>query len=143
LLATGFLRNHKITEEGGVIDENTACSTISTKRKQLQKGCSPSLQNVRNATIINMILYRRKKFYQFLAFFHSSKEKGVDGGFSDGTFSKNPIMEITDKEVKTIFSFINKPDTGHSQVICDGEIWIRFEKRLSLTVVLMTNLPMK
>jgi hypothetical protein len=122
LLATGFLRNHKITEEGGVIPEEYRMQYHIDKTKTLTKGVLALTAECAQCHDHKYDPISQKEYYQFLAFFNSSKEKGVDGGFSDGNFSKNPIMEITEKEVKTIFSFINKPDTGVVRLSVMGEL---------------------
>jgi hypothetical protein len=122
LLATGFLRNHKITEEGGVIDEEYRMQYHIDKTKTLTKGLLALTAECAQCHDHKYDPISQKEYYQFLAFFNSSKEKGVDGGFSDGNFSKNPIMEINAKEVKTIFSFINAPDTGVVRLSVMGDM---------------------
>ena len=56
ILATGFFRNHKYTEEGGVIDEEYRIEYLLDKTKTFSKGIIGYYRsNVRNATIINTI----------------------------------------------------------------------------------------
>jgi hypothetical protein len=64
----------------------------------------------------------QKDYYRLFAFFNSTKEVGFEGDVSQSKPAKNPKMEITDSDVKTIFSFINKKDTGTMTISVMGEM---------------------
>jgi hypothetical protein len=75
LLATGFNRNHKITEEGGVIDEEYRVSYVTDRTNTFGKGLLSVTWSVRIAMIINTILFRKKNTTRF-AFLTRLKKKG-------------------------------------------------------------------
>ena len=68
ILATGFFRNHKYTEEGGVIDEEYRIEYLLDKTKTFGKGILGLPLNVPNVTITNMILSNKKIITHCLPF---------------------------------------------------------------------------
>jgi hypothetical protein len=63
----------------------------------------------------------QKDYYSMLAFFNNTKEEGYEGDVSVSKPAKNPVMKITDADVKNILHFINKKDTGDMMVSVMGE----------------------
>ena len=117
ILATGFNRNHKITEEGGVIDEEyrveyvvDRTNTFGTAMIGMTIACAQCHDHKYDPV-------SQKEFYQLTAFFNSIKEVGLEstvGGHE--TFAKNPRMDITQEDLKGILGFLNQSDTAGLQV---------------------------
>ncbi len=117
ILATGFNRNHKITEEGGVIDEeyrlmyvDDRTSTFSRSMLAMTVECAKCHDHKYDPIL-------QKEYYQLSAFFNNIKEVGLESTVGGPeTFAKNPRMQITNEDVKTTLAFINKQDTGKLEV---------------------------
>lgn len=117
ILATGFNRNHKITEEGGVIDEeyrlmyvDDRTSTFSRSMLAMTVECAKCHDHKYDPIL-------QKEYYQLSAFFNNIKEVGLESTVGGPeTFAKNPRMQITNEDVRTTLAFINKQDTGKLEV---------------------------
>lgn len=117
ILATGFNRNHKITEEGGVIDEeyrlmyvDDRTSTFSRSMLAMTVECAKCHDHKYDPIL-------QKEYYQLSAFFNNIKEVGIESTVGGPeTFAKNPRMQITNEDVRTTLAFINKQDTGKLEV---------------------------
>ena len=69
LLATGFNRNHKITEEGGVIDEEYRDKLCYRPHQYFWQGHAWALHwNAPIATIINSTLFRKRNITRYFRF---------------------------------------------------------------------------
>ena len=121
ILATGFFRNHKYTEEGGIIEEEYRIEYLLDKNKTYGKGILGVTLECANATTINTILYRRLIITRCSPFFNNTKELGFEGDVSVSKPAKNPLLKLTDEDVKNTLSFINKTDTGTLTVSVMGE----------------------
>lgn len=122
ILATAFLRNHKYTEEGGIIPEEYRIEYNLDKTKTYTKGILALTAECAQCHSHKYDPISQKDYYQMFAFFNNSKESGFEGDVSQSKPSKNPKMTLTDKEVKSILSFINKKDTGSLTVSVMGEL---------------------
>ena len=60
--------------------------------------------------------FKQKDYYSLLAFFNNTKEKGYEGDVSQSKPAKHPLINISDADIKTVLSFINKKDTGNMTV---------------------------
>ncbi len=116
ILATGFNRNHKITQEGGVIDEeyrveyvNDRTSTFGKSFLALTFECSKCHDHKYDPI-------SQKDYYSTYAFFNQVPEKGLFGTI-DASFADPPNMQITSTDVKKILRFINKKDTSAVDVM--------------------------
>ncbi|MFT4017669.1 MAG: PSD1 and planctomycete cytochrome C domain-containing protein [Agriterribacter sp.] len=117
ILATGFNRNHKITEEGGVIDEEyrveyviDRTNTFGTAMLGMTIACAQCHDHKYDPV-------SQKEFYQLSSFFNSIKEVGLEstvGGHE--TFAKNPRMDVTQEDLNGVLSFLNRSDTAGLQV---------------------------
>lgn len=122
LLATGFNRNHKITEEGGVIDEEYRVQYVTDRTNTLGKAL---LAVTLECAVCHDHKYdpvSQKEYYQVSAFFNNIKEVGIEsvvGG--PETYAKKPLMEITNEDVKSILKFVNKQDTNKLIVSIMGD----------------------
>lgn len=122
LLATGFNRNHKITEEGGVIDEEYRVEYVSDRTNSFAKAFLGVTMECAHCHDHKYDPFSQQEYYQLYAFFNNVKEVGLEsvvGG--PETFAKKPYMEISNAEVKDVLSFINKPDTNRLIVSVMGD----------------------
>lgn len=125
ILATGFNRNHKITEEGGIIDEEYRVMYVSDRTDLLGKGLLGVTFECARCHDHKYDPFYQKEYYQLYAFFNNVKESGIEsvvGG--PETYAKKPFIEITDDDLKGILNFINKPDTSQLIVSVMGDLVI-------------------
>lgn len=125
ILATGFFRNHKYTEEGGVIPEEYRMEYLFDKTKTFTKGIQAITLECAQCHDHKYDPFSQKDYYSFLAFFNNTKEKGYEGDVSISKPAKFPILKLTDKEIKQYLSFINKKDTGLITISVMAEDTIR------------------
>ncbi|QNA46764.1 PSD1 domain-containing protein [Lacibacter sediminis] len=121
ILATGFFRNHKYTEEGGVIPEEYRVEYLVDKTKTFGKGILGITIECAQCHDHKYDPFSQKDYYSFLAFFNNTKEAGFEGDVSASKPAKNPILTISAEERKNILSFINTKDTGNLTVSVMGE----------------------
>jgi hypothetical protein len=122
ILATGFFRNHKYTEEGGVIDEEYRVEYLVDKTKTFGKGILGITIECAQCHDHKYDPFSQKEYFSLLAFFNNTKEVGYEGDVSISKPAKNPILSISDEEAKTVLRFINKKDTGTLTVSVMGEL---------------------
>ena len=120
-LATAFFRNHKYTEEGGVVPEEYRISYILDKTKTFGKGILGLTVECAQCHDHKYDPISQKDYYQLFAFFNNTKEIGYEGDVMQSKPAKKPILTISDMEAKTMLSFINKKDTGSLMVSVMGE----------------------
>ena len=113
LLATGFNRNHKITEEGGVIPEEYRTMYVTDRTDLFGKGLLGVTMECAHCHDHKYDPFSQKEYYKLFAFFNNVKEVGMESviGGPD-TYAKKPLMEICDEDVKDILAFVNKKDTN-------------------------------
>ncbi|MEP7109889.1 MAG: PSD1 and planctomycete cytochrome C domain-containing protein [Ferruginibacter sp.] len=121
ILATAFFRNHKYTEEGGVIPEEYRIEYILDKTKTFGKGILGLTVECAQCHDHKYDPISQKDYYQLFSFFNNTKEVGYEGDVSVSKPAKNPILTISDAETKSLLSFINKKDTGTLTVSVMGE----------------------
>ena len=122
ILATGFLRNHKYTEEGGVIEEEYRIEYLLDKTKTYGKGILGVTIECAQCHDHKYDPFSQKQYYEMLAFFNNTKELGFEGDVSVSKPAKNPLITISDDDIKNTLSFINKKDTGKLTVSVMGEL---------------------
>ncbi len=113
LLATGFNRNHKITEEGGIIPEEYRSMYVTDRTDLLGKAVLGVTIECAHCHDHKYDPFSQKDYYRLYAFFNNVNEFGIEsvvGG--PETYAKKPFMEITKDDLKGILSFINKTDTN-------------------------------
>jgi len=117
ILATGFNRNHKITEEGGVIDEEYRVEYVVDRTNTFGRTFLGITVECAKCHDHKFDPIKQKDFYSLSAFFNNIKEVGLESTVGGPeTFAKNPRMDITDEDVKGVLSFVNKTDTNKLQV---------------------------
>jgi hypothetical protein len=122
ILATGFLRNHKYTEEGGIIEEEYRIEYLLDKTKTYTKGLLGITLECAQCHDHKYDPFSQKDYYSVLAFFNSSKELGFEGDVSVSKPAKNPILTITAKDRADMLSFIHAKDTNAMMVSVMGEM---------------------
>jgi hypothetical protein len=127
LLATAFNRNHKITEEGGVIAEEYRVAYVVDRTNTLGKGILGITLECANCHDHKYDPLTQKEYFQLYAFFNNVSEKGVESaGARDELdtrhYAKQPMMEISNTDVEEMLTFINKPDTNRLVVSVMGDL---------------------
>jgi len=113
LLATGFNRNHKITEEGGVIPEEYRTMYVTDRTDLFGKGLLGLTLECAHCHDHKYDPFSQKEYYQVFAFFNNIKEKGIESVIGGPeTYAKKPMLEISSDEAKNVLTFINKTDTN-------------------------------
>lgn len=117
ILATGFNRNHKITEEGGVIDEEYRVQYVVDRTNTFSRSILAVTVECAKCHDHKYDPISQKDYYQLYAFFNSVNEVGLEATVGGPeTWAKNPRMQITKQDLQTTLSFINKLDTNKLEV---------------------------
>jgi hypothetical protein len=117
MLATGFNRNHKITEEGGVIDEEYRVEYVIDRTNTLSRGILGVSLECAKCHDHKYDPFTQKEYYQMSAFFNNVPEVGLESTVSGReTYAKNPRMEITKADLAGVLSYLNKTDTNKLEV---------------------------
>ncbi|UAY53706.1 PSD1 and planctomycete cytochrome C domain-containing protein [Ferruginibacter albus] len=120
VLATAFLRNHKISEEGGIIPEEYRVQYNMDKVKTYTRGILALTVECAQCHDHKYDPFSQKDYYSLFAFFNNSSEKGLEGLVGSGP-AKTPILNITDSDTKSLLMFINRKDTGLIKVSVMGD----------------------
>ncbi|MEO0338095.1 MAG: PSD1 and planctomycete cytochrome C domain-containing protein [Bacteroidota bacterium] len=115
-LATGFNRNHKITQEGGVIDEEYRIEYVTDRTNTFGKAFLGMTFECAKCHDHKYDPIPQKDYYGTFAFFNQVPEKGIYGTI-DASFADPPNIEITASDVQEILNFINQPDTNPVMVM--------------------------
>jgi len=122
LLATGFNRNHKITEEGGVIDEEYRVSYVTDRTNTFGKALLGITLECAHCHDHKYDPFSQKEYYQVYSFFNNVKEVGIQSTVGGPeTYAKRPMMQISNEDVKKVLNFINKQDTAKLIVSVMGD----------------------
>ncbi|MEZ4771579.1 MAG: PSD1 and planctomycete cytochrome C domain-containing protein [Bacteroidia bacterium] len=116
LLATGFNRNHKITQEGGVIDEEYRIEYVTDRTNTFGKAMLGLSFECAKCHDHKYDPISQKDYYSTFSFFNQVPEKGLVGTI-DASFADPPNMKITEADVADYLSFINKKDTAPVMVM--------------------------
>lgn len=109
ILATAFNRNHKITEEGGVVDEEYRVAYAMDKTNTYAKGILGITMECAQCHDHKYDPFTQKNYFGMYAFFNNSLEKGLEGLVNSGP-SKTPRLTITQEDLRGVLDFINKWD---------------------------------
>lgn len=122
LLATGFNRNHKITEEGGVVDEEYRVAYVTDRNNMFAKALIGVTMECAACHDHKYDPFSQKEYYQMSAFFNNIKEVGIESVIGGPeTYAKKPLIEISNEDVKKVLTFINKQDTNRLIVSVMGD----------------------
>ncbi|WP_421826747.1 PSD1 and planctomycete cytochrome C domain-containing protein [Larkinella sp.] len=128
LLATGFNRNHKITEEGAVDEEEYRVTYVTDRNDTFGKGLLGITLECAHCHDHKYDPFSQKEYYQLFAFFNNvdemrSKYTAIDPAVGKPeSYAKKPLMEISNDDVKSLLKFINKPDTSRLIVSVMGDL---------------------
>ncbi|MEY4627802.1 MAG: hypothetical protein RLZZ595_128, partial [Bacteroidota bacterium] len=112
LLATGFNRNHKITQEGGIIDEEYRIEYVTDRTNTFGKAFLAITLECAKCHDHKYDPVSQKDYYSMFAFFDRVPEKGLVGDISLASPGDPPNMKITTADVRSVLNFINKKDTS-------------------------------
>ncbi|GAA4296352.1 PSD1 and planctomycete cytochrome C domain-containing protein [Aestuariibaculum suncheonense] len=107
VLATGFNRNHKITQEGGVIDEEYRVEYVKDRTNTTAKALLGLTLECAQCHDHKYDPISQNEYYGFYAFFNKLDEKGR---IDYNEFPK-PNIKITSQEVEDVLSFVKLPDS--------------------------------
>jgi hypothetical protein len=117
LLATGFNRNHKITQEGGVIDEEYRIEYVTDRTNTFGKAFLALTYECAKCHDHKYDPLSQRDYYRTFAFFNQVAEKGYQGDIYSGTAADPPRLKVTTEDVQKILQFINKKDSLPVQVM--------------------------
>ncbi|MEA1786985.1 PSD1 and planctomycete cytochrome C domain-containing protein [Arenibacter sp. GZD96] len=113
VLATGFNRNHPITQEGGVIQEEYQSYYVTDRTNTLGKGILGITLECAKCHDHKYDAFSQRDYFEMYAFFNNVNEKGLQmdavQAANQKYFADAPFITITDKETADVLSFINKP----------------------------------
>ncbi len=121
LLATGFLRNHKITQEGGVIEEEYRLAYAADKTNTFGKAMLGITFECASCHDHKYDPISQKEYYATFAFFNQSIEKGFYGDVSNVSTAEPPVLIPTEEELKGVLNFINRTDADTVVSMVMGE----------------------
>ncbi len=121
ILATAFWRNHKYTEEGGVIEEEYRVTNNIDKTRTYGKAILGVTIECAQCHDHKYDPFSAKDYYQLYGFFNRSKEKGYEGDVSVSTPAKTPKLFITVADRQNILKYINTKDTNKLEVSVMGD----------------------
>ena len=121
ILATAFFRNHKYTEEGGVIPEEYRIEYLIDKTKTFGKGILGITIECAQCHDHKYDPFKQKDYYSLLAFFNNTKEVGYEGDVSVSKPAKNPLLKISDEDRHKLLNYINYSDKDTLTVSVMGE----------------------
>ncbi len=112
MLATGFNRNHKITQEGGVIDEEYRIEYASDRTNTFGRSMLALTVECAKCHDHKYDPISQKDYYSMFAFFNQVPEKGLVGDIQLASPGDPPNMKISTEDVNSVLKFINKKDTS-------------------------------
>jgi len=116
ILATAFNRNHKYTEEGGVIPEEYRVEYILDKTKTFSKAILGMTVECAQCHDHKFDPISQENYFQMYAFFNNTPEKGYEGDVSISKPAKQPIMWVEKDDLDGILDFVNHQDTSKIMV---------------------------
>lgn len=116
LLATGFNRNHKITQEGGVIDEEYRIEYVTDRTNTFGKAFLGMTFECAKCHDHKYDPISQRDYFGTFAFFDKVPEKGIFGTI-DASFADPPNMAITNEDIERELPFINKKDSTPVEVM--------------------------
>ena len=121
ILATGFNRNHPITQEGGVIQEEYRSNYVVDRTNTLGKGILGITLECAKCHDHKYDAISQKNYFEVYSFFNQVNEKGLQ---MDAVQAKNqkyfadaPYITITQEETKGVLDFINMKENEKINVM--------------------------
>ncbi|MDO9554853.1 PSD1 and planctomycete cytochrome C domain-containing protein [Rhodonellum sp.] len=125
ILATAFNRNHKYTEEGGVIEEEYRIEYILDKTNTFSKGLLGITMECAQCHDHKYDPFSQENYYQLFSFFNNTPEKGYEGDVSQSKPAKTPILWIERNDTDQLLNFVNHQDTSKLMVSVMDELETR------------------
>ncbi|PIB39420.1 PSD1 and planctomycete cytochrome C domain-containing protein [Maribacter sp. 4G9] len=111
ILATGFNRNHPITQEGGVIQEEYRTNYVLDRTNTLGKGILGLTLECARCHDHKYDAISQKDYFEMFAFFNQVDEKGLQmdavQAKNQAFFADPPFIQVSDDETDGVLSFIN------------------------------------
>lgn len=111
ILATGFNRNHPITQEGGVIQEEYRTNYVLDRTNTLGKGILGLTLECARCHDHKYDAISQKNYFELFSFFNHVNEKGLQMDAVQAAnkkyFADPPYMELNSSETEGVLSFIN------------------------------------
>jgi len=107
ILATGFNRNHKITQEGGVIDEEYRVEYVMDRTVTTSKALLGLTMECARCHNHKYDPISQKEFYEFYGFFNQVNEKGR----IEYDELPEPNITITHQVIEQSLPFVKMPDS--------------------------------
>ncbi len=111
VLATGFNRNHPITQEGGVIQEEYRTNYVLDRTNTLGKGILGLTLECARCHDHKYDAISQKNYYELFSFFNYVNEKGLQmdavQAKNERFFADPPYITLTSKEVEGVLDFVN------------------------------------
>ncbi|WP_299547957.1 PSD1 and planctomycete cytochrome C domain-containing protein [Seonamhaeicola sp.] len=121
VLATGFNRNHKITQEGGVIDEEYRIEYVTDRTNTFGKAFLGLTYECAKCHDHKYDPISQQDYFKTFAFFDKVPEKGLYAT-AVGVFADPPFIELSTELINDSLPFINKKsiDTIRVMVMKDS-----------------------
>lgn len=111
-IATGFNRNHKITAEGGVIDEEYRVEYVADRVQTLGIGLLGLTMECARCHDHKYDPITQKDFYATFGLFNNIPEKGFVAEVNQNqSYAPRPMIKLTQEEMEEVVSFINNRDS--------------------------------
>lgn len=112
ILATGFNRNHPITQEGGVIQEEYQSYYVSDRANTVGKGVLGITLECAKCHDHKYDAFSQRNYFEMYAFFNNVDEKGIQMDAVQAAkqkyFADAPFITLTNKETEGVLSFVHK-----------------------------------
>ncbi|MCO6479632.1 MAG: PSD1 domain-containing protein [Phaeodactylibacter sp.] len=108
VIATGFNRNHKITAEGGVIDEEYRTEYVADRAQTFATAFLGLTLECARCHDHKYDPISQKDYYSLFSFFNNIPEKGL---MDNPSVIPEPYLTLTQKQVEETVTFINNLDS--------------------------------
>ncbi len=109
IIATGFNRNHKITQEGGVIPEEYRVEYVSDRTMTFGKAFLGLSVECAKCHDHKYDPISQEDYYSLYSFFNNIPEKGL---IEEYVQTPEPFITLTAEEIENQLTFINNLDTA-------------------------------
>ncbi|MCB9300430.1 MAG: PSD1 domain-containing protein [Lewinellaceae bacterium] len=108
LIATAFNRNHKITQEGGVIPEEYRVEYVADRTQTFSTAFLGLTMECARCHDHKYDPIKQEEYYQLFSFFNNVPENGLIEPY--GAIPE-PYIKLSRKEISQVLTFINNADT--------------------------------
>lgn len=112
IIATGFNRNHKITAEGGVIDEEYRVEYVADRAQTFATAFLGMTMECARCHDHKYDPLSQKNYFELYSFFNNIPEKGLVGALNrDFAIVPEPYVTISKEQMEKTVKFINNLDS--------------------------------